>query len=159
MPIIYKKGDLFQDPNLKDYTIVHACNARGVWGSGFAKQCKEKYPELYKSYKEGCEDFSHHEEPFVGCAFIPDINNNDIIPMICLITSNNYGNQVSPPYLILAHTRLALERMEKYDYFKGKFISPKFNSGLFNVSWEDTEKLLKEFVDRNNVEWVVYDNN
>ena len=49
--IHYVKGNLL-DSNC-DY-ICHQVNCQGVMGSGIAKQIKERFPEVYESYKEVC---------------------------------------------------------------------------------------------------------
>ncbi len=35
--------------------ICHQVNCQGVMGSGIAKQVREKFPEVYKEYKEFCD--------------------------------------------------------------------------------------------------------
>lgn len=32
--------------------IIHGCNAQGAMGSGFAKEVRSRYPELYKEYHD-----------------------------------------------------------------------------------------------------------
>jgi len=44
-------GDILQ---AKEDIWCHQTNAMGVMGGGIAKQIREKYPEVYKSYKELC---------------------------------------------------------------------------------------------------------
>ena len=35
--------------------ICHQVNCQGVMGSGIAKQVREKYPNVYNSYKKACD--------------------------------------------------------------------------------------------------------
>lgn len=49
MKIIYKQGDLLEAP---ERYILHGCNAMGRMASGVAKAIREKYPEVYKEYRE-----------------------------------------------------------------------------------------------------------
>lgn len=49
----YVKGDLL-DSNC-DY-ICHQVNCRGRMGSGIAKQIRERFPEVYKHYRDRYED-------------------------------------------------------------------------------------------------------
>ena len=51
--IIYLEGDLLES-NV-DY-ICHQVNCRGVMGSGIAKQIRQKFPEVYRVYRERYED-------------------------------------------------------------------------------------------------------
>lgn len=56
MNIIEENLDLLKsDTDL----IAHQVNCLGVMGAGVAAQIKCKYPEVYKEYKETCEDFKH----------------------------------------------------------------------------------------------------
>ena len=47
--IEYIKGNLFNDYHP---LIAHGCNSLGVMGSGFAKQVKAKFPDVYKAYAQ-----------------------------------------------------------------------------------------------------------
>lgn len=49
MEIIYKDGNLL---DAQTDVIAHQVNCQGVMGSGVAKQIKEKWPVVFKSYKE-----------------------------------------------------------------------------------------------------------
>ena len=51
--ITYLKGDLL-DSNV-DY-ICHQVNCRGRMGSGIARQIRERFPEVYRVYRERYED-------------------------------------------------------------------------------------------------------
>lgn len=50
--IIYKKGDLLEDPA---EALVNAVNTVGVMEAGIAKQFKLKFPKMYIQYKKDCE--------------------------------------------------------------------------------------------------------
>ena len=45
----YVKGDIL---TVKSGLIIHGANAQGVMGSGVAKVLRDKYPEIFKVYKE-----------------------------------------------------------------------------------------------------------
>lgn len=51
--ITYLKGDLLESNC--DY-ICHQVNCRGRMGSGIAKQIRERFPKVYKVYRERYED-------------------------------------------------------------------------------------------------------
>lgn len=44
--------------NATEDIIIHQVNCKGVMGSGLAKQIKEKWPIVFKKYKELCDDLS-----------------------------------------------------------------------------------------------------
>jgi ADP-ribose 1''-phosphate phosphatase len=147
--IKYSKKSLFNAP--KDTLLVHACNAQGVWGSGIAKEFKEKFPLAYEDYN----DFCTVKAVSVGNALICDDK------VVCLLTSRSYGKDVDKPGTILVNTVLALndllnDNMTRECWLGRKFASNKFNSGLFNVPWEQTEQILNHFVEKYNLDWTVY---
>ncbi len=157
MSIVYKEGSLFDAP--KGSVLVHACNAQGIWGSGIAKQFHERFPESYEQYKAICslDGFQW------GQAFVLNIENEYRVG--CLVTSGNYGQLRDPKELILKNTRLALLDIlgatNKLNCFivEGQEIhSCKFNSGLFGVPWEETEKVLLDVMNEigYNREWTVW---
>lgn len=77
--------------------------------------------------------------------------------IICLFTSRGYGKRVSRPATILAYTELAvadlkeqLEGLEERGEGEGDFEPPRelwscrFNSGLFDVEWCRSRRVLEE---------------
>lgn len=50
--MIVLEGDVLNSPF---QLIAHQVNCRGVMGAGLAKQIRQKYPKLYKDYKEYCD--------------------------------------------------------------------------------------------------------
>jgi ADP-ribose 1''-phosphate phosphatase len=150
----YEKISLFDAP--KNSLIVHAVNAGGRWGSGIAKEFKKRYPKAETYYMARCAFGStlarfgcHHvgEEHLVGW----------------LGTSAGYGHTKSPEDEILIYTTLAIQEMlisiSKEDQNLPRTVySNKFNSGLFEVPWEKTEKILKTILKLNpHIEWIVCD--
>lgn len=146
--IIYKKMSLFDAP--EGSILVHACNAQGVWGSGIAKEFRTKFPLSYIDYAEYCES---SDNP-VGSSIVCYQENG--FKVGCLITSNNYAEKVDSPSKILENTEKALEDLIKPG-IPSIFYSNKFNSGLFKVPWAETEKLINEFINKYNLDWVICD--
>lgn len=130
--IHYINDNLFNAP--KDCLLVHACNAQGVWGSGIAKQFKEKFPLEFEMYAHYCSDNKIYLTQ--GTALI-------VNRVGCLITSKDYGNNVDPVITILMNTNHALKELISNTTMK--IAMPKINSGLFKVPWENTEAILKSF--------------
>lgn len=143
--IKYKKGSLFTAD--EDRVLVHACNSLGVWGKGIAAEFKIRYPIVYEEYRGYCVDA---EYPIIGTCYVDSYGE-----VASLITSHNFGKNIDSKEEILVNTTLALDVLCQ-GYFK-KFASNKFNSGLFRVPWEETEKILKVFVKRYDLDWEVYE--
>lgn len=144
------KGDLFSaEPGT---LLVHACNCKGVWGSGIAVEFKNRYPDAFKFYNSMCGMFG---DELLGKA---EIHHSTLV--VCFYTSRGYGNSVDGTDLILSSTQSALDdffnQLGRVDKFN--VASPKFNSGLFKVPWEHTEQLLKgKLMQYENVNWTVYE--
>jgi ADP-ribose 1''-phosphate phosphatase len=150
--IEYVKGNLFDAP--KGSVLVHACNAQGVWGSGIAVEFKKKFPTSFMEYKHFCS--SRNRSMKLGHAKLT----SDLVG--CLITSNDYGSKVDSPKTILHHTEKAVRHLveelrTKFNGVVPHIHSNKFNSGLFNVPWAQTEKVLKELIHLHpDVHWTVW---
>jgi ADP-ribose 1''-phosphate phosphatase len=119
--------------------LVHSCNARGIWGTGIAVEFKNRFPESYAFYHEFCEQ---EKEKLVGVSILCPEENGYVIG--CLITSDGYGKFKDTPEDILKHTRLALPCVLAENR---PIHSNRFNSGLFNVLWDDTERVLLKAMD------------
>ena len=146
MSLIYKKMSLFDAP--KGSILVHACNAKGVWGAGIAKEMKKKFPNAYEHYHIDCLQrnmTSRFDYQYDAGYYIAS-----------LVTSKDYGVYVDSPEEILLNTSKALVDFITYVLDNDHPIySNKFNSGKFHVPWEQTEDILKRFVKAFNVDWIV----
>ncbi len=144
--IKYKKGSIF-DIAPEGSILVHACNAQGVWGSGIAKEFRKRFPKSFSEYNEFAKIAK------VGDALLTDER------IGCLFTSNNYGILVDSPESIVHNTRSAilnlLETIDSEEMGDLPIYSNKFNSGLFNVPWEQTEAILKYYEDYFSFNWIV----
>jgi len=137
MKINYIKMSLFDAP--KQACLVHACNAQGAWFSGIAKPFKENYPNAFLVYKEACQTI-----PSLGKAYI--IRDADHY-IGCLITSQDFGVRKDPPDLIIKNTRKALAEFITALPHNTPIYSNRFNSGLFEVPFIETENLIAELND------------
>lgn len=139
------QGDLFTAP--KGSIIVHACNTKGVWGSGIAKAFASRFPKAREEYSKLCQEKG---PSLIGTCLLIEAGDYTIG---CLFTSKNYGAFVDSPQKILEHTQTAMADLIAQNTDNKPIHMCKINSGLFNVPWPDTKKVLKEF-DR---EITVYD--
>lgn len=159
--LMYEKMSVFNAP--KDTILAQACNSHGIWGAGIAVAFKSKFPLAYASYNSYCMDMLL-QKPNKGAAGKCLVTFEESGHYVaCLMTSFGYGQMKDHRDKIIAQTYLALD-----DFFNeynrlglnGTAIySNKFNSGLFNVPWEETEKAIKYFVELHGVSWIVCDPN
>ncbi len=144
---------LFDAP--KGSILVHANNAKGVWGSGIALEFKKRFPDAYAEHSLFCKRLARSA---IGKAnLVPsDLTGNPEYHIGNLITSSGFGETLDPVDVILVNTVCALDSLCSLGptYVKSIY-SNKFNSGLFRVPWEKTEKILKVFVTRCNLNWTV----
>ena len=153
MPLIYKKGNLFDD---KEATIFcQACNCQNNWGAGIAKQFKERFPEAFEKERK------EYHWILPGSTRFYHVSESDVV-VLCLYTSNRYGSRRDPVEQILDNTRMALVGLCEEDCLvdcpeENIIASPKINSGLFGVPWERTEELIKAFVTLMGVTWHVWE--
>ena len=78
----YVKGNLL-DSNC-DY-ICHQVNCQGVMGSGIARQIRERWPEVYESYRDFYEECVYRNRGLLGKIDLAPIYNSDqtVINMFC----------------------------------------------------------------------------
>lgn len=135
--ITYQKGSLFDAP--KDSLIAHACNCRGRWGSGIAKEFAARYPRSYAQYQTFCNS---NGDSALGKSLVCTLENGHQV--VCLFTSRGYGDDVDPPANILKSTKDAVEHLSySYPDVLGTINMPKINSGLFRVPWDQTAEVLR----------------
>ncbi len=154
MPVVHKVGSLFDAP--KGSLLIHAVSTKSVWGSGIAKQFKPLFPASFEFYTEMCKQEGERLlGKFIEC---PPENNYTVLN---LVTSLDYGAKKDSKSQILANTRKSLELF--FDIHKtvgmhGELHSCKFNSGLFGVPWQDTEKVLLDVMNKSgyNYPWTVW---
>jgi ADP-ribose 1''-phosphate phosphatase len=139
------KGNLFDAP--KGSIIIHACNTKGVWGSGIAKSFAVKFNGAYNVYRAEC--LAKGSSLLGTCLLIPAGSHT----IACLFTSKSYGQFVDKPAMILKSTETALADLIKQNVGNSPLHTCKINSGLFNVPWRDTKALLKA----TGQDFVVYD--
>lgn len=68
--------------------ILHQVNCQGVMGSGIAKQVRDRYPDVYTSYKDICNAI-HDPSILLGAAQFIRIDNGTYI--VNLFAQNKYG--------------------------------------------------------------------
>lgn len=85
--IHYVKGNLLDSDC--DY-ICHQVNCQGVMGSGIAKQIRERWPEVYESYRRYCDTYHFDADDLLGGADIMPIEDGTR-SVINMFAQNKYG--------------------------------------------------------------------
>lgn len=144
--IEYRSGDIFDAPD--GVLLTHACNAKGVWGTGIAREFKKRFPEDFDDYKEFCRN---DPSTITGSCMITGSGR-----ICCLITSKNYGRYVDEPSKILEQTRSAFTMLLENIDDEVEIHMPMINSGHFKVQWELTEIVLNEVLSSFNHKCVIW---
>lgn len=85
--IKYIKGDIL---NVKEGIIVQQVNCMGVMGAGLAKQIKDKWPDIYDSYKTRIHNTRNTKE-LLGKTLFNNVENNLFVASI--FGQYYYGHQ------------------------------------------------------------------
>jgi ADP-ribose 1''-phosphate phosphatase len=108
---------------------------------------KKRFPQSFEAYRLGCLD-----EDATGFGMVLPSENGYHVGI--LITSTDFGLKKDSPEKILKSTKAALECFfESLPLEPTPIFSNKFNSGLFQVPWEETEKVLASLIGER--EWTV----
>lgn len=143
--ITYHKGDLFNDYHP---FIAHGCNSLGVMGSGFAKQVKEKYPDVYKKYSQWFVD-NKLDLGVVQIVPTKDSENRDLYIANC-ITQKGYGLSIQHVnYDAVKDCMQGLATHMKWatklrPYFWTHIAMPKIGAGLGGGDWNVIEPIIIE---------------
>lgn len=152
-PVKEHIGDLFEAP--PDTVLVHACNTVGSWGGGIAVEFRKRYPKAFEIYKHHCVNVYNPKTnpvPKGTCLLIPPSEVNSDAPQHwigCLFTSAKYGRSKDPPNVILNHTGPAFLHL-LFQINRKPIIREirmcQINSGLFNVPWSQTKKVVEDIL-------------
>lgn len=125
--------------NKKDKRIIiHQVNCKGVMGAGFAKQVKDKYPQLFKNYRERCMMFDYTE--LLGTNYYYEDENIIIVNMF---SQNNYGTEARQTNYEAMAT--CLDKIRKM-YPTQTIIAPyRVGCGLGGGDWNIVSKLLEKY--------------
>jgi ADP-ribose 1''-phosphate phosphatase len=152
--VTYRKGSLFdvKDPKA---ILAHACNCKGVWGSGIAVDFKQKFPKAFIHYEADCKKY---DKKLLGRATLIHPPPNEVHPLIvCLFTSYDYGNKKDPEEKILRNTEKSVQGLLQLLKDGVHVHTPKINSGRFAVPWEKTEAVIERVLKPRNVKWTVWE--
>lgn len=131
MPIIFKTGDIFSEPNLTH--IINTVNCVGVMGKGLALEFKKRYPKVYEEYKENCDRSEYKPGSIFFSYQYLDIT------IINFATKDHWRNPSQIEWIEkgLIALRAALENHS--DYSVG---IPPLGCGLGGLHWKDVKSLI-----------------
>lgn len=133
------KDILLADDNL----IVHQVNNLGVMGAGLAKQVKEKYPEVFKAYKENSKIFT--KEQLLGKLGICKISDTQyIVNMYSQDGISRYKQTTKYDIMEKCIARL-VKFAKEMNYTIA--IPYKIGCGLAGGDWETVKAIIEKYDD------------
>lgn len=136
--IRYIKGDLLK---ASEPLIGHGVNCRGIMGAGIAKQIKQKHPEVFKRYKNLCDEVN--KDPcLLGASQIVADGNVHVCNMFTQVFPGPYAKLYAIQDCFEAFSFEALDLEE--------IAIPMIGCGLGGLDWKDVEDVIltsKTFLD------------
>lgn len=125
-------GDIFALQEVTSY--AHGCNCVGAMGKGIALQFKERFPVMYKQYKQLCKDGGFGLGGFFAYAYDAGVIYN-------LATQEDWRTQAD-----LNAIRQSLIGMLKHAscHRVEKIAMPKIGAGLGGLKWEDVKRVINQ---------------
>ena len=144
--IEYKIGDIF-DGN--EDIICHQVNTYGIMGAGIAKQIKDRFPEVFKTYEMKCADFQRHDIiPLGGVLYC----NQYLKPIIANLFSQNH---FTTDYKALEHC-LSKVLTDALKNNLSVAIPYKIGCGIASGDWNKVEEIIRNIFEDSDVKCVIY---
>lgn len=143
----YVRGDMFLKDKEKNYDImINTVNIVGVMGKGIALEFKNRYPAMFKEYKELC----NKKELEIGSLYIYQTEDNKLI--INLPTKTHYKYNSEYEYIEKGCKCLKSylnHLVNDYNMFlkeKGKVAIPPLGCGCGNLDFEEVNKIYIKYL-------------
>lgn len=140
MTVKHVTGDLF---SLNVDAIGHGVNCRGVMGSGIAVQFRERYPAMYLSYKQLCEQSNLN----LGQVFVWEHGGKIIY---------NIASQYEPgPNANLEALKIAIQWVD-FDATRRNLATvalPQIGCGIGGLGWSVVSMILEIYLEPSPVEF------
>lgn len=145
--ISYIIGDIFNSPA---QVLVNPVNTVGVMGKGLALSFKQRYPDMFKSYRRACDE----KRLKIGRLMIyyaPD-------HWILLFPTKETWRMPSK----IEYIKEGLQRFKEFyaDYNITSIAFPKLGCGNGELKWEEVKPIMEEYLKKLPIDIYVYvDNN
>lgn len=140
--IHYARGDLIK--SVKTGTILHQVNAYGVMGAGFARQLRETYPDVFKTYSNYCADFAIDPGRLLGDCLVTKTGNLTVINAFGQIGT---GGRKATSYDAL--DRIFHNIYSNDDPHTDHIHMPAIGSGLGGGNWKVIEQIILSHLPEN----------
>ncbi|MER6025357.1 macro domain-containing protein [Streptomyces sp. NPDC001851] len=145
MTLVHREGDLFSAQDAE--ALAHGCNCAGAMGRGIAVEFKNRWPDMYATYRRKCQD---GEFP-VGACFPWKTPQGLVI--YNLGTQRHWRAPARLPDVVNA-----VEAMCTHAVSHGisRIAMPRIASGLGRLTWAEVEKAITPAVESKELTVIVY---
>lgn len=159
--MIILNGDLLKTPF---QIIAHQTNCHGVMGGGVALQIKNKYPDVYKEYRDLC--CKKCSADLLGTAQIVELDENfdfKFKAFFNIFGQDNYGSgEIQTNYTAVKNG--FIDAISKFRAIYNiprhlKFVIAipyKFGCGLAGGDWDTVREILEKIEKQENIVFVAY---
>jgi hypothetical protein len=130
----FKTGNLLD--NVQVGIVAHCCNNIGLFGAGFAKQVRNRYPEAYRS-------FTAVQSRDLGEVNFVKVNNRLIVGN--MVSMNGVYRESNPYPLCLDFLEICLQKVQSLAIHLDLPVHmPLIGSGLARGDWSVIRKLIEK---------------
>ena len=145
--------------------IVHGCNAQGVMGAGVAAAVKNKFPHVYRSYRDYCEEETLKNNGvtsnLLGKGVVDIVHEDDLAEdkfILNLISQDFYSRDARMVnYSAVVVGLNEYVALIKNAEFEPVIAMPRIGAGLGGGDWNIIETLILDIEKMTGAEFVVYD--
>jgi len=131
--LTYIQGDLFNSPA---QVLVNTVNTVGVMGKGIALEFKKRYPDMFKQYKELCDN----HRLVIGKLMLWYAPDHWILQFP---TKEHWRNPSKMEYI----EKGLVTFVQKYaDYNISSVAFPKLGCGNGELAWNDVKELMEKYL-------------
>lgn len=127
---------IFDDFNRGGFFLAHGCNCQGVMGAGFAKQVKQRYPNVF-------EQFKSLKKPKPGEIQITEEG------VINMFTQKFYGKKGRAS---IDWIQECVDTIDDVIEEPSVILAPKIGCGLGGLKWKDVGPIFEN----SKHEWRIY---
>jgi O-acetyl-ADP-ribose deacetylase (regulator of RNase III) len=132
MPVIFRKGDIFQTEGVRAY--AQGCNCAGSMDTGIAVAFKKRWPRMFEEYQARCKDGRFH----LGDVFVWSEGDETVYN---LAIQAHWKEKAK-----IAALSKALRRMIELATASGieQIGLPRIGTGLGGLDWPRVKKVLSD---------------
>lgn len=139
--MIERTGNIFDT----DATYIgHGVNVRGVMGAGIAKQFRDRYPMMYRRYKQVCNEGSLRPGNFWADVIWDDELQRQVV-VVNLASQQEPGADATYLWLFgsLARFAKAASESTRLAAYDGLVALPEIGCGIGGLKWDGVKKMVE----------------